>query len=111
MKTLDEVTTGTFRKDVLDSEIPVLVEFYTPWCPGCRAVRPVLESLATEFEGKARIVQVNVEDEPLLANEYGISAVPTLAFFKGGSLRKTTVGGRPASLLRQALQDLTMEAA
>lgn len=111
MKTLNEVTTGTFRKDVLESELPVLVEFYTPWCPGCRAVRPVLESLADEFEGKARIVQINVEDEPLLGSEYGVSAVPTLAFFKGGLLRDTIVGGRPAPVLRQALQELAAEAA
>jgi len=111
MKTLESVTSGTFRKEILESEVPVLVDFYTTWCPGCRAVRPVLESLAAEFEGKARIVQVNVEEEPLLGAEYGITAVPTLAFFKGGLLRGTIQGGRPAAVLRQALQELVAEAA
>lgn len=111
MKTLEDVTTGTFRQKVLESEVPVLVEFYTPWCPGCRAVRPVLESLAGEFEGKARIVQVNVEDEPLLGREYVITAVPTLAFFKGGLLRGMIQGGRPAPVLREALQELAEEPA
>jgi thioredoxin 1 len=111
MKTLDHVTAGTFDREVLKSDLPVLVEFYTTWCPGCRAVEPVLESLAGEFEGKARIVKVNVEEEPLLAGEYQISAVPTLAFFRDGELRGGFQGGRPAPVLRDALSELVGKAA
>jgi thioredoxin 1 len=111
MKKLESVTTDAFEREVLHSEVPVLVEFYTTWCPGCRAVEPVLEGLAGEFEGRARIVKVNVEDEPVVGEEYQITAVPTLAFFKDGALQGGFQGGRPEPILRQALERLAGKAA
>ena len=106
MKKLESVTTDAFEKEVLGSGVPVVVEFYTSWCPGCRAVEPVLEGLAGEFEGRAKIVKVNVEEEPVVAEEYRVTAVPTLAFFKDGALQGGFRGGRPATVLRRALQGL-----
>lgn len=111
MKKLDHVTTDAFAREVLGSGVPVVVEFYTTWCPGCRAVEPVLEGLAGEFEGRAKIVKVNVEEEPLVAEEYQITAVPTLAFFKDGALQGGFRGARPEPVLRQALEQLTGAAA
>ena len=111
MTKLDGITTESFDREVLNSDLPVLVEFYTNWCPGCRTVEPALERLAGEFAGRARVVKVNVEEEPLLADRFEVSAVPTLAFFKGGLLRGGFQGGRPAPVLRAALEELAGRAA
>src|SRR5689334_12024128 len=103
MQRLETVTTATFEDRVLGSEVPVLVQFTTSGCPACHAARPVLEGLAGEFEGRARIVEVNVEEEQDLGGLFQIRAVPTLAFFKNGEFVDGVLGAPPAAILRRKL--------
>jgi thioredoxin 1 len=103
MGRLERVTSDTFEDRVLGSDVPVLVEFTTSGCPACRAARPLLESLAEEFDGRARVVEVNVEEEQDLGGVFQIRAVPTLAFFRNGEFVDGTVGVPPAAILRRTL--------
>ena len=107
MQRLEKVTTDTFEERVLGSELPVVVEFTTSGCPACHAARPVLETLAGEFEGRARIVEVNVEEERDLGGLFQIRAVPTLAFFKNGKFTGGVTGAPPAPVLRRKLDQFS----
>jgi len=106
MRRLEKVTSETFEERVLGSDDPVLVEFSTSRCPACHAARPMLEELATEFEGRMRIVEVNVEEEQALGALFQIRAVPTLAYFKNGEVLGGWAGAPPAAVLRRKLEDL-----
>lgn len=105
MTSVKQVTGETFKDEVLRSDLPVLVEFYTTWCPSCRAMEPTLDGLARELEGRAKVVKVNVEDEPFLASDYQITAVPTFVVFKGGLLRGGYRGAKPAAVLKAAIEE------
>jgi len=107
MGPLEKVTADTFEEEVLGSELPVLVEFSTTGCPACHAARPLLENLAEEFDGRARIVEVNVEEEQALSGLFQIRAVPTLAFFKNGEFVDGVRGAPPAAILRRKLERLS----
>ena len=93
------VKTADFEKEVLQSEVPVLVDFWAPWCPPCRAISPTLDVVASEFEGKAKIVKVDVDDEPEVAARYGVSSIPALLLFKGGQQVSQLVGAHPKSTI------------
>lgn len=107
MSNASAVTTADFEKEVLQSDVPVLVDFWAPWCPPCRAIAPTLDVVATEFAGKAKIVKVDVDDEQEIAARYGISSIPALLLFKGGEQVGQLVGAHPkntiANLITQAL--------
>jgi thioredoxin 1 len=107
MGRLERVTAETFEERVLGADVPVLVEFSTSKCPACHAARPLLENLAREFEGRARIVEVNVEEEQNLGSIFQILAVPTLVFFKNGEFRDGVRGTPPAAILRRKLEQLS----
>jgi thioredoxin 1 len=107
MSRLESVTADTFQDRVLDSDLPVLVEFSSSTCPACHQARPLLESLAEEFEGRARIVEVKVEEEPALGDAFQIRAVPTLVFFKNGEFVDGVMGTPPAAILRRKLERLS----
>lgn len=100
-----EVNTASFADEVLQSEVPVLVDFYSTMCPPCRALAPHLDQLAAEFSGCVKIVKVNVDHDPALAVQYRVSAVPTLVWFDAGRAVDRTVGANPAAL-RQRLNAL-----
>ena len=81
---IQDVTDQTFQKDVLQSDKPVLVDFWAPWCGPCKMAAPVLEELSTEYNDKVNIVKVNVDDNQAISSQYGILSIPTTVLFKGG---------------------------
>jgi len=101
-----EVSDKDFNSEVVNSPIPVLVDFWAPWCGPCRAMAPVLEELATEYEGKAKVVKVNTDENPIEASKLRISAIPTLVFFKGGKVADQLVGVYPKPTIKQKLDAL-----
>jgi thioredoxin 1 len=94
-----DVTTASFQADVLDSARPVLVDFWAEWCGPCRMVSPILDELSVEYADKISIVKVNVDNEPALAEKYGITGIPALQVFKAGELVKSMVGAKPKAVL------------
>ena len=88
------LTPENFQQEVLDSDVPVLVDFWATWCGPCNTLAPVLEDLAAEFDGKAKVAKVNVDDYQELANRYGVRALPTLLLFKQGEVVDTLIGAQ-----------------
>ena len=98
-----EVNDNDFQKEILDSDIPVLVDFWAPWCGPCRMVAPVLEELSGEYAGRVKICKVNVDQAPQSAGKYGIRAIPTLMIFKGGEMVEQIVGVQPREAIAAKL--------
>lgn len=84
-----------FQKEVLESNIPVLVDFWAPWCAPCRAMTDVVSQIAEEFDGKIKVGKVNVDDEEFLATAFKISSIPAFLYFEGGKAARLTVGSMP----------------
>jgi thioredoxin 1 len=97
-----DIGDDTFEREVLQSERPVVVDFWAPWCGPCHAVTGVLEKLAVEHEGKAEFVKVNVDDNIDTASRYDVLALPTTILFSGGEPRATVTGARPRSDFERA---------
>lgn len=110
MNTVFHTTTASFGQDVLNSPVPVLVDFYADWCGPCRMLAPTLDKLAVEFAGKARIVKVNVDKEPMLASQFNVSSIPSLTFIVDGEVVGQSAGAPPEAALRRALNQLTTAA-
>jgi thioredoxin 1 len=89
-----EVTDATFAQEVLASPIPVIVDFWAPWCKPCEAIEPHLRALATEWEGRMRLVRVNVDENLAISGRYGVLSLPTVILFSGGEPRVTVYGAR-----------------
>lgn len=106
MNAVKHVTGSTFTDEVARSPVPVLVDFYADWCGPCRMLAPTLERLSQEFAGRARIVKVNVDSEPELADRFRVQSIPTLAFVVGGKVVDQTSGLVPETALRSALNAL-----
>lgn len=94
-----------FSKDVLQSELPVLVDFYADWCPPCQMIAPSLDALAEEFAGKAKIVKINVDQNQSLAMKYDVRSIPTLITFKNGEMQQRSAGAMPKSQLASFIQN------
>ena len=100
------ITKSNFEKEVISSEIPVVLDFWATWCGPCKMLSPVLDELAAEYSDRARICKVNVDDEPELSARFGIASIPTLIFFKNGEILKKTVGYREKDELEETLKEL-----
>src|SRR5690606_8705727 len=98
-----DTTDATFESDVLKSDVPVLVDFWAPWCGPCRMVAPVVEELSNDYDGKVKIVKLNTDDNPKVASQFGIRSIPTLLIFKDGEIAGQVVGFRPKSELAKHL--------
>jgi len=110
MSALPHVTESAFEKTVIQAKEPVLVDFYAEWCGPCKALGPILEKLAEEFSTRARIVKVNVDEEPGLAARFGIRGVPTLILFKDGRQLEAIVGLQPPKVLKAKLEQAAAQA-
>ncbi len=98
-----EISEAKFDEMVLKAKMPVLVDFWAPWCGPCRMVAPVVDELANEYEGKIAFVKVNVDDSPNTARQYGVMSIPTLIVFKNGQPHSNVVGFRPKPELKKNL--------
>ncbi|MCA9848245.1 MAG: thioredoxin [Dehalococcoidia bacterium] len=101
-----DTSDATFESDVINSDVPVLVDFWAPWCGPCRMVAPVVEELSNEYDGKVKFVKLNTDDNPMIASKFGIRSIPTLLVFKGGQVADQVVGFRPKSELAKHLDSV-----
>lgn len=101
-----QITDATFEQEVLNADVPVLLDFWAPWCGPCRMVAPILDELSEEFAGRAKIVKMNVDDNQETAAKFGIRSIPTLILFKNGEAVKTQVGALPKTQLAALIEEV-----
>ncbi len=95
------LTESNWNEEVINSDKPVLVDFWAPWCGPCRIIAPIIEELAEEFEGQIKVGKLNTDENPNIAMQYGIRAIPTIILFKNGEVVDTRIGVQPKEALRQ----------
>jgi len=106
MADLPEVTDGNFEEEVLKSDLPVLIDFWAPWCGPCRLVAPIVEELAKDYQGKLKVAKLDVDNNPGTAAKYGIFSIPTILIFKDGKVATQIVGAVPKKNFVDKLNEL-----
>jgi thioredoxin 1 len=104
--TLVTITDDNFEEEVLKSDKPVLIDFWATWCGPCRMIAPIVEEMATEYDGKAKIGKLDVDSNQQTSIKYGVRSIPTLLLFKGGELKETIIGAVPKAHLVDKLQSV-----
>ena len=104
MPAVKEIKNGEFASEVLESEVPVVVDFWAPWCGPCKLIAPVVEKLSEELDGKVRFAKVNVDENAQYAAKYGVQGSPTLLFVKDGEVVDRVVGALPETALRAQIE-------
>lgn len=101
---IQEISDASFENDVVKSETPVFVDFWAPWCGPCRAVAPIVEELASQYQGKLKVAKMNVDDSPEVAQKFMVTSIPTFILFKNGQAADRTMGAMPKGQFQQFIE-------
>ncbi|MFQ5904806.1 MAG: thioredoxin [Candidatus Binatia bacterium] len=106
MAKITHVGDDNFEVEVIRSDLPVLIDFWAPWCGPCKSIAPVIEELAGEYEGRLKVTKLNVDDNPVIPSRYGVRGIPNLIIFKGGAVKEQIVGAVPKGRLVDAIEKI-----
>jgi len=106
MATIVQVGDDNFEAEVLRSGLPVLIDFWAPWCGPCKSIAPIIEELAREYEGRLKVAKLNVDENPGTPSRYGVRGIPNLIILKGGAVKEQLVGAVPKSRLVAAIENV-----
>lgn len=101
-----EINDQSFGQEVIESDLPVVVDFWAPWCGPCRMVGPIIDKLSAEYEGKVKFCKLNVDENRDMATKYQVMSIPLLLFFKGGEVVDQNLGAAPEKVLRSKVEEL-----
>src|SRR5439155_24939119 len=103
---VQQVSDSSFDNEVLQADLPVLIDFWAPWCGPCKAIAPVVEEIAKEYGGRLKVMKMNVDDNPQTPSRYGVRGIPNLILFQGGQVKEQIVGAVPKSQLLKAISSV-----
>ena len=106
MAEITDVTDANFDAEVLQSETPTIIDFWAEWCAPCRAIAPIVKDIAAQYDGKVKVVKMNIDENPNTPGKYGVRAIPTVLAFKGGTVVEQITGARPKSAFEEMAQKL-----
>ena len=104
MSSAPDVTDATWESDVINSDVPVFVDFWAPWCGPCRSMTPYIDKLAEEYDGKLKVVKLNTQDNMEVPSKYGITSIPTFMVIKGGDVKQQIIGAQKYDALKAAIE-------